>query len=135
MTRHALRTLVRSDHGAALELLGYPPNPEFRLSKVVVDSSVSVGDALTWSGELRSATRQKLRIGLRIHYLRNNGSHSPKLFAMQDIDGQRGERYALRKVVKFRPATTRTLYPGTHFVELVVNGVARGRKSFELVNV
>jgi hypothetical protein len=36
------------------------------------------------------------------------------------------------KKISFRPITTRTLYLGEHYVEIVVNGIVRGKKTFEL---
>lgn len=135
MARHALRTLVNKDHTEALEFLGYPTSPRFRLANVMASQSVNVGEALHWQGQLSSQENQKLRLGLRVHFLRANGEHSSKLFAMKDIEAVKGGRYELSKKVQFRPATTRTLYVGVHWVELVVNGVARGRRSFELIDL
>jgi len=131
MTRHALRTLVKADDAQALELLGYPTNPAFRLSGVSVSESVVVGDALHWRGTVRSSARQKLKIALRVHFLKANGEHSTRVFAVRDVDAGE-ESIEIEKRISFKPITTRTLYFGTHHVELVVNGKARGKRSFEL---
>lgn len=132
MTRHALRTLVKSDHQQALELLGYPSAPKFSLHEVRVSETVEVGGVLEWQGTINSKARQKLKIALRVHFLKANGSHSAKVFAVKDVDAGK-ESIETTKKVAFKPATTRTLYMGTHHVELVVNGKVRGKRSFELV--
>ena len=132
IARHALRTLVNSDSAEALEFLGYAPKAKVRVSAVSASDLVEVGGMLEWEGQLYSQATQKLRLGLRVHYLKANGSHSAKLFAMKDIEAKKDESYSLSKRVQFKPATTRTLYTGEHHVELVVNGSARGRASFIL---
>jgi len=132
MTRHALRGLVKTDHAGALAMLGYPVKPAFKLSKIDCANVVKIGNSLNWSATLTSEKRQNLKIVLRIDFLKANGSHSPKVFALKDISASKGETLALKKRVAFKAMTTRALYPGEHLVELVVNGVARGKSSFML---
>lgn len=132
MTRHALRTLVKADNRQALELLGYPAEPKFSLRDVSASESVAIGEALRWRGILHSKARQKLKIGLRVHFLKASGEHSVKVFAVKEVDAAI-ESFLIEKKIPFKPITTRTLYPGTHHVELVVNGKIRGKRSFELI--
>ena len=132
MTRHALRTLIKQDHPDALSLLGYPIMPDFRVSNISATTNVAVGDSLNYQCTIRSNADQNLRIALRIHYLKANGSHSSRVFAVKDIKAMAGTRLQIDKKVSFRPMTTRTLYPGVHHVEIVVNGIARARKTFDL---
>ena len=133
MTRHALRTLVKSDNHEALELLGYPSKPKFSLTGVSINETVTIGDALHWRGVLKSSAQQKLKVALRIHYLKANGDHTTKVFAVKDINAGK-ESLEIEKKIPFKPITTRTLYLGTHHVELVVNGQVRGKRSFELID-
>lgn len=132
MTHHALRTLVKADNRRALELLGYPADPSFSLTGISVSESVAIGGALHWKGTLRSKAPQNLKIALRVHFLRASGGHSVKVFAVKDVQAD-DESLVIEKRIPFKPITTRTLYLGTHHVELVVNGKARGKRSFELV--
>ncbi|MFK7957870.1 MAG: DNA alkylation repair protein [Lysobacterales bacterium] len=133
LTRHALRTLVKSNNAPALELLGYPSKPAFALSKVSCSETVKVGNALHWSGSLRSKANQRLKIFLCVYFRRKDGSLKPTMFTVKDLSMSNGEVLVVSKQLPFRPMTTRTLYPGEHAVELVVNGSARGRQSFQLV--
>ena len=133
MTRHALRTLVKTDNTEALELLGYPADPKFSLREIAVSESVTIGSALHWRGTLNSKTRQKLKIALRVHFLKASGGHSVKVFATKEVHAGK-ESIAIEKKIPFKPITTRTLYLGTHHVELVVNGKIRAKRSFELVS-
>ena len=133
MTRHALRTLLKQSHPATLELLGYPTTPRFRVSAVSTTEDVMVGDAFVWRCTLTSLAAQKLKIALRIHFLKANGRHSTMVFTVKDAQLAKGERLHIDKRQAFKPITTRVLYPGTHFAELVVNGIASEKRKFELV--
>jgi len=70
---------------------------------------------------------------LNIHFLKANGKHSAKRFLIRDGEFAEGEKLTIEKRQAFRPMTTRVLYPGTHYAELIVNGVTRGRCRFELL--
>ena len=134
MTRHALRTLLKKDDAAVLSLLGYPTKPEFRVSGQSASDVVRVGEDFVWACTLTSLARQKLKITLRIHFLKANGKHSTKVFAVKNGDFDKGDTIQISKRQSFKPITTRTLYPGTHYAELVVNGVTRKKLAFELVS-
>lgn len=132
MTRHSLRTLARTDHRGALSLLGYSDKPDVRISHLNVPQSVVVGDSLIWKANVYSAKAQRLKFTLRLHYLKANGSHSAKVFALKELDLRKAETLSLEKRVSFKPITTRVMYPGTHYVELLVNGKPRQKRAFEL---
>ena len=119
---------------AALSLLGYPTKPKFRVSGQNASDVVRVGEDFVWTCTLTSLARQKLKITLRIHFLKANGKHSTKVFAVKNGDFDKGEAIRVSKRQPFKPITTRTLYPGTHYAGLVVNGVTRKKLAFELVS-
>ena len=132
ITRHSLRTLLKQDHPLALDLLGYPTKPVFKVNDISASERVLVGENLIYRCEIKSVAKQNLRVALRVHYLKANGGHSPRVFAVKDLKAQAGDVLKVDKKISFRPITTRTMYPGSHHVELVVNGVVRGKKTFEL---
>ncbi len=134
MVRHALRTLLKNDDEAALAMVGYPSDPAFKLRDLDVSDAVRVGESLSWRVTLISARAQKLKIALKVGFLKANGRHSAKVFKVKDVQTEAGEKLALEKKVALRPMTTRVLYPGEHYVEVVVNGVTRGRRVFMLKN-
>ena len=133
MTGHALRTLINTGHAGALETLGYPTRPAFKLSGVRTAREVLVGGNFEWSASLRSERDQRLRIALRVYFLRANGGHIARVFSVKNIGLAAGQSLKLRKRLSFKPITTRALYLGVHHVELLVNGVARGKRSFILM--
>lgn len=133
MTRHALRSLLKEDNAAALDLLGYAAKPKFRVSDQSVSKHVRVGQEFVWECTLTSLAEQKLKVTLRIHFLKANGKHSAKVFAVKDADFGKGDAVRISKRQSFKPITTRAMYPGKHYAELVVNGIARKKLSFELL--
>jgi hypothetical protein len=67
-----------------------------------------------------------------VHHVRANGSASPKVFKGWKLVLGAGEQRTLEKRHSLRPVTTRRLYPGTHRIELLVNGKALAEAEFEL---
>lgn len=124
--------MIKQDHSEALLLLGYPTKPVFNLTGVRTNTQVRVDEDLIYECNIKSKVRQNLKIALRIYYLKANGSHSVRVFVIKDLQTQSGDVLDIRKKISFRPITTRTMYPGEHHVEIVVNGNARGKKTFEL---
>ena len=122
VTRHSLRTLTKKDHVGALALLGYPANARVRVTNVEASDRVELGGRYEFRATLTSGERQKLLVALRLYYLKANGEHAPKVFAVKDVEVSKGERVEILKRQPFKAITTRTLYPGVHKAELVVNG-------------
>ena len=59
-----------------------------------------------------------------VHFVKANGAASPKVFKLKQLTLQPGERTLLKGSVSFKILTTRKPYPGSHKIELLVNGVA-----------
>jgi 3-methyladenine DNA glycosylase AlkC len=132
MLRHATRGLLKQGHPSALKLLDYTAEPLVEISNLATTKQLLVGEAFNWQCNLVSGARQKLKITLHIHFLKANGSHAPKAFAVRDADFLKGETVLINKRLSFKPITTRTLYPGQHSAELVINGVSYAKRCFDL---
>lgn len=132
--RHALRSLVKAGHPQALALLGYGEARvslvDFRLEPV----EVRLGEAVTFTFTLRNdaAATQSLLIDYLVHYVKANGNTSPKVFKLTTRHLAPGETVTITKKHALRPVTTRVHYPGTHTLEIQVNGVNLGGGSFQL---
>jgi len=132
MTRHALRTLLKASHPPALKLLNYTATPNYTVSQQKSSKRLQVGRDFVFSCLLESHAEQKLKIGLRIHFLKANGCHKAKVFSLHDIQASEGQMLTLNKRLSFKPMSTRTLYPGVHYAELMVNGIASENHTFIL---
>lgn len=132
MIRHATRTLMKQGHPEALNLLGYAVRPKIEIDDLFTTERVRVGEAFLWQCKLISHTKQKLKITLHIHFLKASGSYAPKVFIVKDAEFTPGQSLSINKRQSFKPITTRTLYAGRHYAELVVNGLSLAKRSFEL---
>ncbi len=133
---HALRSAVKRGDADALDVLGFPELHHASIERVTIGPAVAtiggrVHIALTVAntGELPEA----YHVDLRIHFVKANGSTSPKVFKMRTISLEPGQRTDLAKSVSIAQQTTRTHYPGVHAVDVVVNGTALPAGTFTVV--
>lgn len=141
ITNHALRTLVKAGNPDALALLGYSHNadrePTFAVENLTLTpESVMMGDTLAFSFELASMIEQPqdILVDYIVHHMRSNGQRTPKVFKLIKRTLAPGERITVSKKHSFKPITTRRYYPGTHALEIQVNGVVYAHQTFEMVS-
>ena len=67
-----------------------------------------------------------------VHYARKADKVSAKVFKWKTIELAAGEEIELTKKHNMDQTSVRALYPGTHLVELQVNGVRMAEAEFEL---
>jgi len=133
--RHALRSLVKQGHSGALAVLGFG-KPEVTLARFDIQTPVvHFGDALMFEFELASKSdkKQDLVIDYMIHFVKANGSRTPKVFKLNTRTLEAGECLVLNRKHAIRPITTRKYYGGKHRVDVQVNGQVVGGAEFELV--
>ncbi|MBC8286168.1 MAG: DNA alkylation repair protein [Nitrospinae bacterium] len=136
LVRHACRTLIKQGHQKTLKALGYD-SPCIKLKNLeILTPSVSFGNAVIFELCLTSTSKhaQPLIIDYAIHHRKANGSATPKVFKWKTITlaplttmPKAKKKHAIKKI------TTRTYYPGTQGLEVLINGVSFGVKTFELV--
>jgi len=132
---HALRGLAKAGNLRALALLGYgEPLVEIHDFEVSPDEDLKLGDKLHINFRLRSADfqPQNLMIDYIIHHVKANGSTSPKVFKLAKKTLGAFEEVNIQKNHHFKPVTTRVYYPGTHTIELQINGQIVAVRDFEL---
>ena len=100
----------------------------------VTTPRVRLGESMTFEMALvsRSDRPQRLMIDYVIHHRKANGATSPKVFKWKDLTLHPDKPIASTRAHAIKPITTRVYYPGTHAVELQVNGQTMGRAEFEL---
>ncbi len=135
LVRHACRTLIKQGHPATLEALGFSEPRVSMGSLQLGDELIRFGQTLTISTDLRSESddAQNLVVDYIVHHRRANGSTSPKVFKWKTLTLPPRAEVQLKKKHAFKPITTRTYYPGTHAIEVQVNGHSLGRSEFELL--
>ena len=133
LVRHACRTLIKGGHPGAMSAYGFKPPKLDHCTVSLAVETVTVGDKLDISLSLTgSGQTQKLLIDYIIHFLRANGSHSPKVFKWTEISLKPGETRQMIKAHPYRKVTTRKDYPGSHRVSVRINGVDFDGPGFEL---
>ena len=95
---------------------------------------IAIGESVTVHATLASTARrpQTLAIDLVVHHTKADGGTSPKVFKGWQRTLPAGGTLALSKTLPFRPITTRRYYPGTHRIELQINGRAVAETAFDL---
>ncbi len=134
--RHALRSAVKRAESGALELLGFGHSAHIAVRHVrLAPRRVAIGSSVTLACELvNTASRvQRLLVDLRVRYIKANGTHRPKVFKLKTVELAPREAVPLNKTLSLMQLTTRKHYPGTHHMELMVNGRAYPLGTFELL--
>lgn len=132
--RHGLRTLVKKGDPESLSLLGYTGDG-LRVGHPRLSSpTVPQGGTLEFSAVVTNdgSTDAAVAIDYSIGFLRANGAVSPKTFKLASRRLAPGESVMVRKSHSFRPITTRTYYPGRHYVTVQANGNLSSSVDFTL---
>lgn len=127
LVRHALRSLVKQGDTQALEILGYGGAAAVEIRKVRIEpGEAPKGQVVTIEFDLRSTSPlpQRLLVDLRVHYVKSNGSTSPKVFKLKTLELPPGGEASFKKRLYLADLTTRRHHAGSHRVEALVNGTA-----------
>lgn len=136
IVRHALRSLVKKGHRAALELLGVGAEPAVEIGAPRLDPpDVRLGGKLRFTFELASTADevQDLLVDYAVHFVKANGTTSPKVFKLRRITLAPSQRIELGGNVSFETLTTRKPYPGLHRIDVLVNGATHRLTEFEVL--
>jgi 3-methyladenine DNA glycosylase AlkC len=136
IVRHALRTLIKQGDPKALALIGAARGAAVDVRGFSVDpGTVRLGDAVTFVADLVSTATvsQRIVVDYRIHYARAEGRTAAKVFKLKTFDLAAREAITLSIRQTIRDFSTRRHHPGTHRIELLVNGEVMGNASFILL--
>jgi hypothetical protein len=135
LTKHALRTLLKTGDPGALELLGFSPDPAVEIVELEVDSAAAIGGSVDFVVLLRASAQQVqlLMIDYAVLYQTSSGAGSRKVFKGAIVELPPGETISIKRKVSLAQRTTRRVFPGPHSVEVQVNGVVLGSVQFDVV--
>ncbi len=134
MTNHALRMLVKQGHKDALALLGYQPAKIQVTHFSASPRSLNVGSVITLTTKILAEEDTVILIDYVIHFMKKNGTTAPKVFKWKTCQLQNGEIITLTKQHRLKAgATTFTLYPGVHQVDIQINGTILATSEFILL--
>ncbi|MET3370688.1 UNVERIFIED_CONTAM: 3-methyladenine DNA glycosylase AlkC [Jeotgalibacillus campisalis] len=132
--RHGLRTLVKQGNPDALALLGFSGGQLVVMEPRILHTSVAWGGTVEFSAEVvnEGPRPAKAAIDYSIGFQRANGTVSAKTFKLTSRRIGPGETATVTKAHSFRLITTRSYYPGEHYVVVQANGVASVPANFVL---
>lgn len=134
LIKHALRSLLKSGHPKALEILGFGPPRDLAATLSSEPETIAIGESIQFCAEIenRGSDKVSLMVDYVVHFVKKTGNAAPKVFKWKTLDLVPGESAILEKKQTMKHATIRTLYPGNHRVELQINGVRLAESDFDL---
>ncbi|KQV38210.1 MULTISPECIES: DNA alkylation repair protein [unclassified Rhizobium] len=134
LLRHASRTLLKKGHAGALGNFGFGALEAIAANLAISTPKVVFGDGVdfTLSLENTAAAAQQAMIDYAVHHRKANGTLAPKVFKWKSLMLRPDETVNLSRRHALRPITTRQYYPGTHRIDILVNGVVVASGDFEL---
>lgn len=135
IARHGLRTLIKSGQPEALSLLGFNPPRDLRVDLQLEPQTLAIGQSVQMTVELSSSSTdcQQLQVDYAVDYVRQHGKRSIKVFKGKQVELRDGHPVVIQKSHSMRKTTIRALYPGSHRIEIQVNGMTLAQARFELV--
>lgn len=136
LVTHALRSAVKRGDKAALALMGVGQKPKVKIANVTFDKqTVRIGQSTKLAFVLSSASsrRQDLLVDVRVHFQKARGKTGAKVFKLKRLALEPRTSAALSLKISLAIHTTRKPHPGSHLVELLVNGTTLPLGSFSVV--
>ncbi|WP_246199693.1 DNA alkylation repair protein [Arthrobacter zhaoguopingii] len=133
--RRGLRTLIKNADPEALTLVGYSgrhlrvDRPELSNDTVHLEGALTFTAVITNEDDAEAAVAIDYSIGFQ----RSNRTISPKTFKLTSRKIAPGESVTVTKTHSFRRISTRTYFPGAHFVTVQANGTRSLPADFTVV--
>ena len=135
IAKRALRTLIKKGDRRALAVIGAGARAEVRVDGfTIAPSAIRLGEAIAFSFAIVSLAKgpQKLVVDYAIHYVKQSGVTSAKVFKLKEMTLGAGESVTLTKRQRVQDFTTRKHHPGHHRVQLMMNGEVCAEGAFTL---
>ena len=133
IVKRGVRSLLKNGDKKSMTLFGFTRDAQVSIKKfVLLNELVRLNDILQFQFDLVSEKSkvQHLMIDYRIHYFRESGIQSSKVFKLREIVLGPGETTTINKKQRFQDFSTRKLHSGNHVVEIIVNGEVMKSKRF-----
>lgn len=128
---HSTRGLVKSWHKETLELLWYSSNPKITVENFkLINSKITIWESLEFSFDIYWQKDENLIVDYKIYFPNKAWVLKPKVFKIKKIILQENEN--IRKKHPFKIMTTKALYYWEYKIEIIINWVCFGKKSFDL---
>ncbi|MEM7416626.1 MAG: DNA alkylation repair protein [Gemmatimonadota bacterium] len=136
LVRHGLRTLIKAANPDALDVLGFGPDSPARVADIRCSPTrVAIGERVRIEIDVENPAVESAGalVDFRVHFVKANGTTSPKVFKGGEVELEAGASTTVKKTVSLRQHSTRTHYPGRHRVDVLLNGVTVDGPDFDVV--
>ncbi len=135
LVRHGLRTLVKRGDPEALSLLGFDHAARVQLDRLTVTPAcLPIGGEVTIDITLSSIDGPvRTVVDYLVHHAGARGTRAPKVFKLTGVTITPGRPQSITRRHHFQPVSVRRIYPGTHRIEVQVNGRVLGGVDIELL--
>lgn len=135
LIRHSLRSAVKRGEMGALDLVGFGKTARVSVhNPSITPKRALIGDvAIAFEIVNADSQWQRLLVDFRVHFMNANGKTSQKVFKLKTIELSPQEHLQPGKTISLSDMTTRKHHPGTHRVDVMLNGRAEPVGTFELV--
>lgn len=135
IVKHGTRTLIKKGNTDSLNVFGYEKEVQLKLVDFKLNRShIKLGDTLQFDFTLVSekSTAQKLVVDYVIHYRKNSGELSAKVFKLKEVNLLPNQPVFIAKKQLIKDFSTRKHYVGEHLLEIQINGKIVYKTSFLL---
>lgn len=136
ITHRALRSLIKKGDPQALAAIGVSNKAQVKVTSFGVGKKAfKVGEKITIEFSLHSlaSKNQRVVVDYIIHFMKSNGSTTPKVFKMKTLDLKAKDVLRIEKRHHLKKVSTRRFYSGAHALEIQVNGVIHARAEWKLI--
>ena len=135
LIKHSCRTLLKQGNPDILQYFELANNPKIEVSLLKIKTpKISIGEGLEFSFTIQNTDKKILTVRLEygIHYLRQNGQLTKKVFKISERQIRPTEIINIQRKQSFRIITTRKFYAGQQKLSIIINGQEREISKFEL---
>jgi 3-methyladenine DNA glycosylase AlkC len=135
LVKHACRTLLKRGDQRVLRLFGQHDDVPVTVELTLTSKTIAIGHRLAFDCVVRADADTSARIEYVIDFVTKTGGVSRKVFKIGDRQLSAGAPLRLQRQHRFTDFTTRKHYVGMHRIGIVVNGVQRAQRKFDVVAV
>jgi len=134
LLRHALRDRLKKGDAKALALVGAEGGEGLKASGTLSQQSLQIGEKVQVEVSVFNPGAEVVQaeVDIVVHFIKANGKSAPKVFKGAQLSIEPGTEQKFRRTLSFAVHSTRQPYPGTHRLEIQVNGRLLPLGSLEL---
>ena len=135
LIKHGLRTLLKQGDSKALGIIGIKPDTSIQVKSFEIQNNkIPFDGELQFTTEIQNTgtTEKSVRVEYKLYFKRLNKEFGEKVFQITSQNMSANSSLQLARKYSFKPITTRSYYPGEHFISLIVNGEEQERVGFVL---